>query len=283
MPESNEFLEGVQEDLKQIVQPFQRDLNQKQKKADFIQLCIRCAGRDDFLRLDELLRSKPVEEICRDEVLASCGPVFEALGTYAHEQVERYRMDLVEDLTRQCEEAGLPIEMDFPRFAVLKGIDGEIDFSSRTTKINKKVLKSIDPRRILTAVIRLKKQLYDSPYDPVQFIESLCRVYLELLEKEDLPAGRPVPMQTFYLAYVISLQPKTFFQNMDKGKFRGYSQDQFSVDLWRYFQSDTGGTSDGYYLQLTPGRNKALWLLDPEGELRQITAISFHKKQASVS
>jgi hypothetical protein len=283
MPESNEFLEGIQEDLKQIVQPFQRDLNQKQKKADFIQLCIRCAGRDDFLRLDELLRSKPAEEICRDEVLASCGPVFEALGTYAHEQVERYRMDLIEDLTRQCEEAGLSIEMDFPRFTVLKGIDGEIDFSSRTTKINKKVLKSIDPRRILTAVLRLKKQLYDSPYDPVQFIDSLCRVYLEILEKEDLQAGRPVPMQTFYLAYVISLQPKTFFQNMDKGKFRGYSQDQFSVDLWRYFQSGTGGTSDGYDLQLTPGRNKALWLLDPEGELRQITAISFHNKQASVS
>jgi hypothetical protein len=283
MPESNEFLEGIQEDLKQIVQPFQRDLNQKQKKADFIQLCIRCAGRDDFLRLDELLRSKPAEEICRDEVLASCGPVFEALGTYAHEQVERYRMDLIEDLTRQCEEAGLSVEMDFPRFTVLKGIDGEIDFSSRTTKINKKVLKSIDPRRILTAVLRLKKQLYDSPYDPVQFIDSLCRVYLEILEKEDLQAGRPVPMQTFYLAYVISLQPKTFFQNMDKGKFRGYSQDQFSVDLWRYFQSGTGGTSDGYDLQLTPGRNKALWLLDPEGELRQITAISFHNKQASVS
>jgi hypothetical protein len=209
--------------------------------------------------------------------------VFEALGTYAHEQVERYRMDLIDDLTRQCEEAGLSIEMDFPRFTVLKGIDGEIDFSSRTTKINKKVLKSIDPRRILTAVLRLKKQLYDSPYDPVQFIDSLCRVYLEILEKEDLQAGRPVPMQTFYLAYVISLQPKTFFQNMDKGKFRGYSQDQFSVDLWRYFQSGTGGTSDGYDLQLTPGRNKALWLLDPEGELRQITAISFHNKQASVS
>jgi hypothetical protein len=281
MPEPNPFLEGVQEDLKQIVQPFQRDLNQKQKKADFIQLCIRCAGRDDFLRLDELLRSKPAEDICQDEVLASCGPVFEALGAYAHEKVEQYRMDLIEDLTRQCEEAGLPIEMDFPRFTLLKGIDGEIDFSSRTTKINKKVLKSIDPRRILSAVLRLKKQLYDSPYDPLPFIDSLCRVYLEILENEDLPAGRPVPMQTFYLAYVIFLQPKTFFQNMDKAKFKGYSLDQFSVDLWRYFQSGTGGTSDGYELQLTPGRNKALWLLDPEGELRQITAISFHEKQES--
>ena len=283
MPEPNVFLEGVQEDLKQIVQPFQRDLNQKQKKADFIKLCIRCAGRDVFLRLDELLRSKLAEDIRQDEVLASCSPVFEALGAYAHEQVEQYRMDLIDDLTQQCREAGLPIEMDFPRFTVLKGIDGEIDFSSRTTRINKKVLKSIDPRRILAAVLRLKKQLYDKPYDPLQFIDSLCRVYREILKKEDLPAGRPVPMQTFYLAYVISLQSKAFFQNMDKGKFRGYSQDQFSVDLWRYFQSDTGGTSDGYELQLSPGRNKALWLLDPGGDPRQITAISFHEKQGSRS
>jgi hypothetical protein len=167
--------------------------------------------------------------------------------------------------------------MDFPRFTVLKGITGEIDFASRSTKINKKVLKSIDPRRIMAMVVRLKKQLYDKPYDPQEFIDGLCTVYLELLEKEDLPAGRPVPMQQFYLAYVISLQSKTFFQNMDKGKFKGYSLDQFSVDLWRYYQAGIGGTSQGYELQLTPGRNKALWLLDTQGELRQITAISFHK------
>ena len=185
-------------------------------------------------------------------------------GAYADEKVEQYRMDLIEDLTQKCEEAGLEMEMDFPRFTVLKGITGE------------KVLKSIDPRRIMAMVVRLKKQLYDKPYDPQAFIDALCKVYLELLEKEDLPAARPVPMQHFYLAYVISLQSKTFFQNMDKGKFNGYSLDQFSVDLWRYYQAGIGGSSQGYELQLTPGRNKALWLLDTQGELRQITAISFH-------
>jgi hypothetical protein len=277
MPETNDFLEDAQEDLKQIVQPFQRDLNQKQKKADLIKQCIRCAERDDFLQLDELLKSKLAGDICEDESLESCAPIFETLGTYADEKVAQYRMDLIEDLTRKCEEAGLEMEMDFPRFTVLKGITGEIDFASRSTKINKKVLKSIDPRRIMAMVVRLKKQLYDKPYDPQEFIDGLCTVYLELLEKEDLPAGRPVPMQQFYLAYVISLQSKTFFQNMDKGKFKGYSLDQFSVDLWRYYQAGIGGTSQGYELQLTPGRNKALWLLDTQGELRQITAISFHK------
>ncbi len=277
MPEPNEFLENIQEDLKQIVQPFQRDLNQKQKKAEFIKQCIRCAGRDDFLQLDELLKSKLARDICQNKTLERCTPVFETLGAYADEKVEQYRMDLIQALTRKGEEAALEMEIDFPRFTVLKGITGEIDFASRSTTINKKVLKSIDPRRIMTMVIRLKKQLYDRPYDPQQFIDDLCRVYLELLEKEDHPAGRPVPMQPFYLAYVISLQSKTFFQNMDKAKFKGYSLDQFSVDLWRYYQAGIGGTSDGYDLQLTPGRSKALWLLDTHGELRQITAISFHK------
>ena len=125
MPESIAFLDDIQENLKQIAQPFQRDLNQRQKKSEFIKLCIRCASRDDFLRLDELLKSRLAADICQDETLESCAPVFESLGQYADEKVEQYRMELIDDLTRLCGEADLEIEMDFPRFTVLKGINGE--------------------------------------------------------------------------------------------------------------------------------------------------------------
>ena len=263
MSENTIFLETAQGELKQIVQPYQRDLNQKQKRADLITQCIRCAGRDDFLQLDELLKTKMAQEIKIDETLKNCAPIFDTLGAYANEKVEQYRIDLVEDLTRLCGEAELEIKIDFPKFTVLKGIDGEIDFSARCTRINKKVLKSIDPRRILTAVSKVKYQLYDRPYDPQNFIDSLCQVYLELIETQTVNTS--IPIQKFYLAYVISLQSKPFFQNMDKGKFKGYGLDQFSVDIWRYFQAEIGGTSQGYELQLTPGRNKSLWLLDKIG------------------
>jgi len=279
MAKNTTLLETAQESLKQIVKPYQRDLNQKQKRADLINQCIRCTLRDDFLQLDELLKTKIVQEIKADENLETCTPVLESLAAYADEKVEQYRIELVEDLTRLCQEAELEIQIDFPKFTVLKGIEGEIDFGARCTRINKKVLKSIDPRRILTAVSRLKYQLYDRPYDPQDFIDSLCQVYLELIETEQLTFNTSVPIQKFYLAYVISLQSKTFFQNMDKGKFKGYSLEQFSVDIWRYFQAGIGGTSQGYDLQLTPGRNKSLWLLDSQGELRQITGITFHKQQ----
>ena len=279
MTEQTEFLDDIQNDLKQIVQPYQRELNQRQKKADFIQLCIRCAGRDDFLRLDELLKSKPAKDICEDENLEGCTLVFESLGRYADEKVEQYRIKLIEDLTGLCTEAGLEIKIDFPKFSVLKGIDGEIDFAGRCTRINKKVLKSIDPRRILTAVQKWKQQLYDKPYDPVKFIDAICGVYLQIIEKENLPKSSSIPIQSFYLAYVISLQSKTFFQNMDKSKFKGYSLEQFSVDLWRYYKAGIPGSSQDYTLQLSPGRNKSLWLLDSQGELRQFTGISFHSPE----
>lgn len=277
MDNNKSFLQENQEKLSEIVRPFQQELNRGQRLADFIKQCIRCASRNDFLRLDELLNDKLSEKVEQEDALAACKPVFEDLRAYAREQVERYRLEFIEDLTRLAEDAGLSLEIDFPRFSILKGIDGEIDFGDRTTTINKKVLKSIDPRRIVTALTRLKKQLYGRPFDPQEYIDGLYDIYAKICKDDNLAIGQPVNIQRFYLAYVISLQSKPFFSNMDKSKFRGYSQEQFSVDIWRYFESGIGGTSNGMILDLDPGRNYALWLLDSVGERRQISSISFKK------
>jgi hypothetical protein len=272
-------LEEIQENLKQLVQPFQKDINKQQKKADFIKQCIRLVSRDDFIKLDEILKIKISQEIAEDKNLVECAPLFEILRAYAGEKVERYRIQVIEDLKRFCDEADLEIDIDFPRFTSLKGIKGIIDFNDRKTTINKKVLKSIDPRRIVTRIQQLKRLLYDKPYDPQKFIDSLYDVYADMIKKEKLASNDIIPIQKFYLEYVISLQPKTFFQNMDKAKFKGYSLDQFSVDLWRYFDAGIGGTSNGYTLQLDPGRNFGLWLMDIYGEDRKYTGICFHKTE----
>lgn len=273
--DNEDFLQVNQEQLSAIVRPFQQELNRCQRLADFIKQCIRCAGRDDFLRLDELLNTKPATEVVQEEALAECAPILESLRADAREKVEKYRLEFIEDLTRLGNDAGLAIDIDFPRFSILKGIDGEIAFSERTTTINKKVLKSIDPRRIVAALVRLKKQLYDRPFNPQEYIDGLYETYVGICKADNLTVGQPVPIQRFYLQHVISLQSKTFFTNMDKAKFRGYSLEQFSVDLWRYVESGIGGTSDGKLLDLNPGRNFSLWLLDGVGERRQISSISF--------
>jgi hypothetical protein len=217
------------------------------------------------------------KDVEQEPDLEGCRAFFDRLRTYANAKVESYRIRFIEDLTARAEEAGLPMGVDFPRFTVLKGIEGSVDFSARRTDINKKTLKSIDPRRIISAILKIKRQLYDRPFDPQAFIDGVYQTYRDILKRERQSPGHSVPMQRFYLEYVLSLQSKSFFQDMDKGKFRGYSVDQFGVDIWRYFQANTGGTSDGHVLQLRPGRNNALWLIDSDGERRQITTIAFQE------
>lgn len=277
--EHETFLHDTQQQLKDILRPFQRELNHKQRLADFIKQCIRCVGRDDFLRLEELLSTKQAEQAEGEEALSGCTSLFGNLRKYVKDRVEKYRLQFNSDLKRLAEEVHLPIEIDFPRFYVLKGIEGEISFTKRTTTINNKVLKSVDPRRIVTQAGRLKKQLYDRPFDPQTFIDGLFATYNTICRKGNFAVGNPVPIQQFYLEYVISLQSKTFFSNMDKSKFRGYGLDQFGVDLWCFFEAKIGGTSNGMMMQLRPGRNNSLWLIDSDGERRQITGISFQEKE----
>ncbi len=274
------YLQEKQEQLKTVFSPYQKELNRGQKLADFLKQCISCAARDDFLRLDELLNSKMATTIVEEEALAECEPLLDSLREYAREKVEQYRLDFVDDLIRRGEEGGLDITIDFPRFSILKGIDGEIAFADRTTIINKKILKSIDPRRIVAALGRLKKQLYDKPFDPQKYVEGLFATYAKMCKNENVPMGSDVPIQDFYLEYVVASQSKVFFSNMEKGKFRGYSLEQFSVDVWRCFDSGCTATVKGMNFRLTSGRKNLLWLLDSTGEKQQIGLISFHKDES---
>ncbi len=273
------YLQEKQEQLKTILSPYQKELNQGQKLADFLKKCIRFVDRDDFLQLDELLHSKLAETLVEEQALADCKPYLDSLRENAREKVERYRLEFVEDLITRGKDAGLDIAVDFPRFGILKGIEGEIAFANRTTTINKKILKSIDPRRIVTALGRLKKQLYDTPFDPQKYLESLFQTYAQMCKNENVSMGASVPIQKFYLQFVIAMQSKIFFSNMEKGKFRGYSLEQFSVDIWRCYEADCSSTQKGNYFHMEPGKFLTLWLLDSVGESKRVGAISFHKSE----
>ncbi len=275
MPDSQDFLQEAQQQLTDILKPYQQQLARGVRLAGFLQQVLKSAERNDFLQLDEQLKSTMARELEQENGLEACQTVFDRLRTYANDQVELYRIEFILDLGTRAREAGLPLEIDFPRFTVLKGIEGTIDFSARTTTLNKKVLKSIDPRRIVSALVSVKRGLYDRPFDARTFIDGLFQAYSESVKRAGEDIGHPVPIQQLYLEYVLSLQSRPFFQDMDKGKFRGYSLDQLAVDVWRYFQAGIGGTSSGHVLQLRLGRNNTLWLIDSDGERRLISTLSF--------
>ena len=135
--------------------------------------------------------------------------------------------------------------------------------------------KTVDPQRLIRAVLALKRRLYDRPFEPQEFIDGLFAVYEKVVQAAGQKVGDAAPIQTMYLEYTLSLQSRSFFQDMARGKFREYDADQFAVDFWRYFLSDISATSGGHVLRLTPGRNNALWLIDTSGERRRITSLSF--------
>lgn len=270
-------VEDAKYHLGEIVKPFQQDLKQRQKRADLIKKCIQCIEKNDFFQLDELLKSKLAAEVLEDESLGGCASIFSQLQAHANEQIEFYKSEFKNGLVQAAEKMELPIRVDIPRFFVMKGIEGEVDFSARKTRMGELTIKSFDPKRIVSMALSLKRKFYDTVFDPQLFINSLFTCYQEIIKKEKQGMGDSVPIHQLYADYVWSLQSKAFLQNMDKAKFKGYSVEQFAIDFWRFFTSGVSATEGGYGIRLAPGRIKTLELIDQMGEKRQISHASFAK------
>jgi hypothetical protein len=275
--ENADFLQAQQVRLTDMLRPYQREVNRRQGIADFVNRCIRSAGRDDFFQLYEQLHSRTAREVEAETGWEDAKEVFAHLRDDTTQKVERYQLHFLEDFTKLVQDAGLPLENDFPRLRLLKGIELEVRFAEKHTLLNGKPLKTVDPARIMRAVLALKRHLYDRPFDPQGFIDGLFAVYQRVNQAAGRDTGEPASAQTIYVEYTLSLQSRGFFQDMSKGKFRAYDADQFAVDFWRYFSSDVAATSDGHVLRLSPGRNNALWLIDASGERRRISGLSFQR------
>ena len=275
--DNEEFLQTQQTELNEMLRPYQREVNRQQRLADFVNRCIRSAGRDDFFQLYDLLNSRAATDVENEAGYEGAREVFARLREDTSKKVGRYQVQFLEDFSKLVQDAGLPLENDFPRLRLLKGIDLEVKFQEKQTELNGKVLKTVDPERIMRAVLQLKRRLYDRPFDPQGFIDGLFAAYKKVNQVERRRIGDPAPTQAVYVEYTLSLQPRSFFQDMAKGRFREYDADQFAVDCWRYFSSDVSSTSDGYVLRLSGGRNNALWLIDQEGEKHRITTVSFQQ------
>jgi hypothetical protein len=179
------------------------------------------------------LNSRTASEVEAEPGWEAAKEVFDQLRADATQKVERYQLCFLEDFARLVEEAGLPLENDFPRLRLLKGIELEVVFAEKRTLLNGKPLKAVDPTRLIRAIVALQRQLYDRPFDPQGFIDGLFAVYQKVNQATGRADGETAPIQTIYMEYTLSLQSRSFFQDKAKGKFRGYAADQFAVDFWR--------------------------------------------------
>ena len=229
------FLQEQQELMNGMLRPYQGELRRRERLADFVNKCIRSAGRDDFFQLDELLNSRMAADVEAEAGYEGIREIFERLREDTARKVENYQVQFLEDFTQLVEEAELPLENSFPRLTLLKGIDLEVKFNEKQVVLNSKVLKTVDPQRIMRAVLQLKRRLYDRPFNPQEFIDRLFTACEKVVATEGGSIRTGVSLPQVYREYTWSLQAQSFFQNMAKGRFREYDADQLAVDFWRYF------------------------------------------------
>jgi hypothetical protein len=219
MVENDAFLQEQQARLTAMLRPYQREVNRRQRLADFINQCLRSMGRDDFFQLYELLQSRMATEIEAEPGYEEAHEVFARLREDAAHKVERYQVHFLEDFTRLVQEAGLPLDTAFPRFRLLKGMDVEVNFTEKHTLVNGQALKTVDPQRIMRTLLQLKRRLYDRPFEPQTFIDGLFAVYDKVNSAEGRKVGDAAPIQTVYLEYTLSLQPRSFFSRYGQRTF----------------------------------------------------------------
>jgi hypothetical protein len=275
------FLQEQQDQMNGMLRPYQSELRRRERLADFVNKCIRSAGRDDFFQLDELLDSRVAADVEAEPGYEDIREVFERLREDTARQIDRYRVQFLEDFTRLVEEAELPLENNFPRLTLLKGMELEIKFNEKQAMLNSKALKTVDPQRIMRAVLQLKRHLYDRPFNPQDFIDRLYAACQQVVKTDGGSIGGGVSLPLVYREYTWSLQAQGFFQNMAKGRFREYDADQFAVDFWRYFSSDVASTTEGHVPRLSTGRSAGMWVVDQLGEKRRYSLLSFHDRDDS--
>ena len=275
------FLQEQQDELSGMLRPYQSELRRRERLADFVNKCIRSAGRDDFFQLDELLNSRMAQDVEGEAGYEGVAEVFERLRRDAAAKINRYQVQFLEDFRRLVEEAELPLEDRFPRLTLLKGMELEIKFNEKQAVLNGKAIKTVDPQRIMRAVLQLKRRLYDRPFDAQEFIDRLYDACERVVNTEGGSVAGGASLPLVYREYTWSLQAQSFFQNMAKGRFREYDADQFAVDFWRYFSSDVVSTSKGRTPRLSTGRSAGMWVVDQLGEKRRYSLLSFHDRETS--
>lgn len=285
-PLEEEEVLPLEEQLNILIQPYKKEIRRKTKILQQLELCVRFARRNDFFQLAETLSNKQLQSLeeesefaVEDEKEVSVGDLIDKLVEQTDQKITLYQKEFITDIKQLAEEADLFLEVDFPRLYSRKGISAVVDFAKRTTAVNGKKIKSVNPAKIISEMKKFDKRLYGRKFDAQTWVDNLFLCYSTMLKERKEKKESQLPIRDFYLQLVISQQTSSFFGDMDKRRFRGYALDEFSVDIWRYIQSPVTKTSCGHVLRLSGGRNKSLWLIDFEGELRQISSISFKRNK----
>ncbi len=229
------------------------------------------AQRDPFTlgrllqRLEKGAREAPLRPETRERLLRWIA--YER--TLLQEQRRAYQIQFVQQLQEKLKPLGLPLEGQIPRlYAGLYQILPS--FEQGTVKITwgpepVATLKTLEPERIVQALRRHQEAL-QRPFVAEEFYALLRQAYRRAQQEAGL--DRRVPLSLVHRHLTLLLQPKTFWQNPVRSRFREYPRSFFAYDLYRLRQSRYGDRIRLYVATFDQTRDPSEALYVPESPYR---------------
>ncbi len=189
--------------------------------------------------------------------------------TLLREQRRTYQVQFVQELQAKLRPLGFSLEGHLPRlYAGLYQILPS--FEQGTVKITwgpepVASLKGLDPGRVAQAIQKHEKAL-KRPFVAEEFFRLLQQAYRRA--RQEAGPDRRVPLALVHRHLTLLLQPRTFWQNPVRTRFREYPRSFFAYDLYRLRQSSLGDRVRLYVATFDQTRDPSQALFVPDSAQR---------------
>jgi hypothetical protein len=219
------------------------------------------------LRKHEHPAISPIEEIYRDS------------KDRAGKAIER----LPRDIEKLAKQAGISIDTNqsrHPKYHFLQDgfVEVRIDDKKQTASLGNRESKGppmpADARAIIEAVASEQRRLFERGTPRAEFLAAVYKAYQQLLKKEALKAGDPVPLRHIYTRMA---------DDRKDPKAPRYQADEFLIDMSSLAEHGPGEIEGmGFTLQQTKDTDEGILLIGPAGR-GMVSLIRFHPKGQSES
>jgi hypothetical protein len=197
-------------------------------------------------------------------------------------EFDRFRVEYGPRLKDACERLGFELQGRYPKFQLNHTIPLFIfiDDISRKVQVHRKTIKGdISVEAVIDALRQELQRLTGEPFDAVLFLDKLFIAYKNVLTNKGLTPERAA----YVNIHEVYQQLKTLMEQQGNGETTSalkYPLDQFASDISRLLRESRLETSEGWTVELAPGRGKGkVFLFDPRvSRFRYIALIAFRRR-----
>lgn len=181
--------------------------------------------------------------------------------------------DFASQMLSICENEDVNVRGEFPVYEMFP-YRVKLDIENQDIYLDRKKVQCIRPKSFVQVVKNGQVRLNKASFNAQSFLNELAEAYdLALLKAKKQP-GYDIYLTSLYKI----LAPMSRYR-------KDYDQQSFAFDLARLYSSDVQETRTGRRFQFGPSRNqnKAIRILDANGQEQYLSTICFYEREDSLS